>query len=114
MPKKRPVDHAALAANVAKLPHSVALYADRNNTPYLPWETPRPGAHPIVVKAGEVGYWRVNDMLDVDHYNSDAFHGEPASMKQIAAMLYGSMFGFDAPCADVDSFEDDGTFRRNA
>ena len=96
-----------LKDNLNKLPEKVALWADQNNTPYLPWEKPT-NAHPIVVQAGDVGFWKVNPDLNVDHFNNHANKGEPATKAQIAAMMEGSVFGFHCPIANPDEYNEDG------
>jgi len=97
--------------NMEFLPEMVALWADENNTPAEPWNKPVK-AHPIVVKAGVKGFWPVNPRLDVDHFNSHAgANGSPATKAQIAAMMYGSMFGFHCPIANPNSFNKDGVLR---
>ena len=99
------------AKHVLTLPKSVALWADENETPHYPWEKPA-NAHPITVKAGEIGYWKVNPTLNVDHYNSHADNGKPASRQQIAAMLNGSLFGFHCPAADPATYDENGEMRK--
>jgi len=97
-------------SNVAKLPELVALYLDKIGCPALPWEKPE-GARPIVVRAGEKGYHPVNPRLNVDHFNSTADNGKPATRQQIHAMLNGSMFGFHCPAADTDEYDAGGNLR---
>lgn len=97
-----------LKDNLNKLPEKVALWADQNNTPYLPWEKPA-NARPIVVQAGDKGYWLAPPRLNVDHFNSQAGkNGEPATKAQIAAMMEGSVFGFHCPIANPDEYNEDG------
>ncbi|RJG53188.1 hypothetical protein D0Z70_17375 [Sphingobium terrigena] len=59
---------------------------------------------PIVIKRGETGYWPLPDGMTVDRINT-TFEARPA---QLAAMLAGSMFGWDIPGADPDRYDDDG------
>jgi len=59
---------------------------------------------PIVIKRGETGYWPLPAGMTVDLINT-TFEARPA---QLAAMLAGSMFGWDIPGADPDRYDDDG------
>ena len=91
-----------------KLPETVVLWADENNTPHEPWDKPA-NARPIAVKAGVKGYWAVSPRVNPDHFNSHAGEGGvPATKAQIAAMLHGSVFGFGIPISDPDSYNEDG------
>lgn len=93
---------------LTKLPEMVALWADKNGSPQLPWEKPE-GAKPIVVKAGVKGYWPVSPRLNPDHFNSHSgAGGVPATKQQIAAMLHGSVFGFGIPISDPDEYNEEG------
>ena len=59
---------------------------------------------PIVIKRGERGYWPLPDGMSVNGINT-TFAATPP---QIAAMLAGSMFGWDIQAADPDRYDGDG------
>lgn len=55
---------------------------------------------PIMLKRGVVGYWPAPPALDPDDYN--ARHG--ITPDQVEAMAAGSIFGWDCPGADPDTW----------
>jgi hypothetical protein len=55
---------------------------------------------PILIKRGVKGYFPVNNNLDVDGFNARG--GVTAA--QVEAMTAGSMFGWDCPAADPDTY----------
>lgn len=99
-------------SNMKKLPSTVMIWVDEIGSPYEPWNKPE-GAKPVLIKAGETGYYplKPSTLVNPDHYNLTAGdQGQPATKQQIAAMLNGSMFGFHCPAADVDSYDENGEF----
>lgn len=63
---------------------------------------------PIVVKRGQSGHWPLPDGMTIERVNQ-VFKATPP---QIAAMLVGSMFGWDVPGADPDRYDVQGRPRR--
>jgi hypothetical protein len=59
---------------------------------------------PILLKRGVMGYWPApRPDMDVDAFNA-RYGITPA---QVEAMLAGSMFGWDCPAADPDTYAKD-------
>ena len=56
---------------------------------------------PIVIKRGESGYYPLPEGYTVDEINK-LYDASPA---EVEAMLAGSMFGWDCPGADPDSYK---------
>ena len=73
--------------NLAKLPMRCAA------------REPSTGA-PIMIMAGHAGYYPLPPTLDVDALNT-RWGASPA---QVEAMLAGSMFGWEVPAADPDTY----------
>lgn len=68
-----------------------------------------PSTHePIVIKRGESGHWPLPDGMTIERINA-VFHATPA---HVAAMLAGSMFGWDVPGADPTRYDAQGHPRR--
>lgn len=81
----RNFDSAQFEANRTKLPLFAATRLPSDESP-------------IIVKFGEIGYWPLEGCT-VEQFNE--IHG--VSLAQAAAMLNGSMFGWDIPAADPDN-----------
>lgn len=56
----------------------------------------------ILITRGEAGYTTLSDDFDIDRFNSQ----RKISAEQIAAMLNGSMFGWEVPGADPQGCKD--------
>lgn len=63
---------------------------------------------PVIVTRGFRGYSEIVNPVPVDELNK-AFGVTKA---QAAAMLAGSMFGFDAPAANPDMYDDEGNMKK--
>lgn len=72
-------------ANIAKLP---IVCAERNPS----------DNQPILIQAGESGFYPAPSSLDVEGFNRR--HG--VTERERDAMLAGSMFGWEVPAADPD------------
>lgn len=72
-------------ANIAKLPDQCAAYLVGYGTP-------------IIIKAGEIGYYPAPPKLDVKEYNEK----RGIAPNVVNAMMNGSMFGWEIPAADAD------------
>lgn len=59
---------------------------------------------PIVIKRGEAGHWPLPDGMTIERINT-VFKATPA---HVAAMLVGSMFGWDLPGADPARYDAHG------
>ena len=55
---------------------------------------------PIIIKRGVSGYWQAAPDFDVECYNTC----NNITDDQLKAMLAGSMFGWDCPAADPDTY----------
>jgi hypothetical protein len=64
---------------------------------------------PILIKAGEMGYYPAPPQLEVQRFNQV----RGITPEQAEAMLYGSMFGWEVPAADPDTWKNDPTFQAN-
>jgi len=64
---------------------------------------------PIVIKRGESGHWPLPDGMTVERINA-VFRASPA---HVAAMLAGSMFGWDVPGADPTRYDGEGRPKRS-
>lgn len=68
-----------------------------------------PSSHEaIVIKRGESRHWPPPDGMTIERINQ-VFHASPP---QIAAMLVGSMFGWELPGADPARYDATGRPRR--
>jgi len=56
---------------------------------------------PIVLKRGEMGHWQLPDGISLEAFNA----ASPPTAAQIAAMLAGSCFGWDARAADPAHYD---------
>lgn len=94
--RKRPMlPEEQLESNLRKLPK--ACYAT------LP-QDPR---QVILLKRGDLGYWKVGDSPMPDKQQALDFVTEynaklEVTARQVNAMLHGSLFGFQTPSADPD------------
>ncbi len=71
--------------------------------------TTLPSTHEaIVIKRGEAGHWPIPDDMTIERVNA-LFGATPA---HVAAMLVGSMFGWNVPGADPGRYDADGRPRR--
>lgn len=64
---------------------------------------------PMVIKRGVTGHWPLPDGMTVERINA-VFHASPA---QVAAMLAGSIFGWDVPGADPTRCDGEGRPKRS-
>lgn len=58
----------------------------------------------ILIKRGETGYWPTETPVDVDAANERL----GITKAQAEAMMVGSVFGFDVPGADPDTYDENG------
>jgi hypothetical protein len=90
--RNRPLDKARYDANMAKLPEKAYV----TNTIHASGPNGNP---PILcVKKGQEGYWPIYTLKTAQELNQII----GATEAQAAAILHGSLFGFDTPGADPD------------
>lgn len=70
----------------------------------------------IIITKGEPGFTKASSPYDSPERNKELADGHNAEMgvtkAQAAAMLAGSMFGWDVPAADPANYDDNGTPER--
>ncbi len=89
-----------LLTNLQKLPETCAIFNSMTNKP-------------IILMAGEVGYYdgvHLGDAVGVTAYN----RVHKADAAQIAAMEFGSHFGWHIPAADPDLYREDPKMKKLA
>jgi hypothetical protein len=62
---------------------------------------------PILIRRGVMGYYPTNHRLDVAEFNRK----RGITPEQAEAMLAGSMFGWEVPGADPDTWKNDEKFQ---
>ena len=71
----------------------------------------------IIIKHGESGYYRCEYSTEDKAFNREFANDRNAklgvSKAQVEAMLAGSMYGWDVPAADPESYDENGTLLRN-
>lgn len=71
----------------------------------------------IIIKHGESGYYRCEYSTEDKAFNREFANDRNANLgvskAQVAAMLAGSMYGWDVPAADPKSYDENGTLLRN-
>ena len=87
-----------------------------DNMPFRSYAVNRISGEMILLKYGEIGYFRCNYSLYNKAENqsrADKINGLLGISKaQAAAMHGGSMFGFDKPIADPEKYNEDGTIKQ--
>lgn len=88
--RNHPLDKALFDANIAKLPEKAYV----TNTIHASGPNGNPPV--LCVKRGQEGYWPIYTLATAESLN------EPLGVtkEQAAALLHGSLFGFDTPGAD--------------
>ena len=71
----------------------------------------------IIIKHGESGYYRCEYSTEDKAFNREFANDRNANLDvskaQVEAMLAGSMYGWDVPAADPNSYDENGTLLRN-
>ena len=71
----------------------------------------------IIIKHGESGYYRCEYSTEDKAFNREFANDRNANLgvskAQVEAMLAGSMYGWDVPAADPESYDENGTLLRN-
>ena len=71
----------------------------------------------IIIKHGESGYYRCEYSTEDKAFNREFANDRNANLgvskAQVEAMLAGSMYGWDVPAADPNSYDENGTPLRN-